>query len=190
MTVAAFAKIAVVALSLGLDVFAVCVGVGMRGNDRATKIRIGAAFATAEITMTVIGVGIGQVAGRFLGVTAGYLGFAALVGVGGYMIYETQRGTDESGGFDLSRGWGLTLGALSLSLDSLGIGFSILYIGVPLGLSVIFIGIASVGATTLGLALGRRLGAVAEERAALWAGIVLVLTGLAFAGIKYFHVAV
>ena len=62
--------------------------------------------------------------------------FAALVGVGCYMIYEVRHGTEEGGGFDLSRGWGLVLGALSISLDSLGIGFSILYIGVPLVVSV------------------------------------------------------
>ncbi|BDE05596.1 hypothetical protein WPS_08720 [Vulcanimicrobium alpinum] len=188
MTVASFAKILFVALSLGLDVFAVSVGVGMRGTERAVKLRIGAAFAFAEVTMTLLGVGIGRAAGKLLGDSAGYLGFAALVAVGGYMIYEALHGTEEGGGFDLSRGWGLTLGALSISLDSLGIGFSILYIGVPLGVSVIFIAAASVLSTALGLALGKRLGMVAEERAALWAGIVLVLTGLAFAGLKYFRV--
>ena len=190
MTVVALLKSVVIALSLGLDVFAVCVGVGMRGNDVAVKVRIGAAFATAEVTMTLIGVGIGHVAGQLLGDAAGYLGFAALAGVGAYMVYEALHGTEEGGGFDLSRGWGLVLGAISISLDSLGIGFSILYIGVPLGISVAFIFAASLLATTLGLALGKRLGVVFEERAALWAGIVLVLTGLTFAGLKFFHVGV
>ncbi len=104
------------------------------------------------------------------------------------MIYEALHGTDESGGFDLSRGWGLVLGALSISLDSLGIGFSILYIGVPLGFSIVCIAAASVLSSSLGLALGKRLGTVAEETAALWAGIVLVLTGLSFAGLKLFDV--
>lgn len=188
MTVGAFFKILFVALSLGLDVFAVSVGVGMKGPDRWIKIRIGAAFATAEVTMTVLGVLLGQFAGRLLGDAAGYLGFTALVGVGAYMIYEALHGTEEGGGFDLSRGFGLVLGALSISLDSLGIGFSILYIGVPLGVSLVFIGVASVLSTSAGLMLGKRLGVVAEETAALWAGIVLVLTGLAFAGLKYFHV--
>jgi putative Mn2+ efflux pump MntP len=45
-------------------------------------------------------------------------------------------------------------------------------------------------ATALGLALGRQLGTVAEERAALWAGIVLVLTGVTFAGLKYFALGI
>ena len=188
MSVTAFFKILFVALSLGLDVFAVSVGVGMKGSDIAVKLRIGAAFAFAEVTMTVFGVLLGHAAGRLLGDAAGYLGFAALVGVGVYMIYEALHGTEEGGGFDLSRGFGLVLGALSISLDSLGIGFSILYIGVPLGVSLVFIGVASVISTTLGLALGKRLGVIAEEKAALAAGIVLVLTGLAFAGLKFFNV--
>jgi putative Mn2+ efflux pump MntP len=188
MSVGEFFKILFVALSLGLDVFAVSVGVGMRDTDRWAKVRIGAAFTVAEVTMTLLGVLLGQAAGKLLGDLAGYLGFAALVGVGAYMIYEALHGTEEGGGFDLSRGWGLFLGALSISLDSLGIGFSILYIGVPLVISLVFIGITSVISTTLGLMLGKRLGVVAEETAALWAGIVLVLTGLAFAGLKYFHI--
>ena len=182
-------KIAVVALSLALDVFAVCIGVGMRGSDRMTKIRIGAAFATAEIAMTVIGALIGATVGRLLGDVAGYLGFSALVGVGIYMIVETLGEGPESGKLDLSRGWGLFLGALSISLDSLGIGFSILFIGVPIYTSMIFIGVASITATTAGLTLGKRLGARAEAGSARWAGIVLVLTGLAFAAAKFFHIA-
>ena len=162
-------KIAIVALSLALDVFAVCIGVGMRGTDRMTKIRIGVAFATAEISMNVIGALLGATVGRLLGDIAGYLGFTALVGVGLYMIYETLGEGPESGKMDLSRGWGL-------------------FIGVPIYTSLIFIAVASVAATTAGLTLGKRLGARAEAGSARWAGIVLVLTGLAFAATKYFHI--
>jgi len=183
---AAALKIAFVALSLALDVFAVSVGVGMRGAGIALKVRIGAAFASAEIGMTLIGVLIGKVAGLYLGEAAAYLGFAALVGVGAYMIYESRRG-DAGAGFDLSRGWGLVLAALSISLDSLGIGFSILFIGVPLGVSLACIGAASVGSTALGLTLGKALGKRAEESAGAWAGIVLMATGLGFGALHYFH---
>ncbi|GAC1422393.1 MAG: manganese efflux pump MntP [Candidatus Velthaea sp.] len=187
MFVPATLKIAFVALSLALDVFAVSVGVGMKGTDRWLKIRIGAAFALAEIGMTLVGVLLGSVAGRLFGDVAGYLGFTALVFVGIYMIYETKK-SEESGGFDLSRGWGLVLGALSISLDSLGIGFSILFIGVPLAVSIVWIGVASVASTTAGLMLGKALGQRAEEAAGLWAGIILIATGLGFAALKYFNI--
>jgi putative Mn2+ efflux pump MntP len=180
-------KIAFVSISLGLDVFAVCIGVGMRGTDTGTKVRIGVAFASAEVIMTLVGAALGAVAGRYLGEIAGYFGFAALTFVGGYMIYESLQEAGE-GGFDLSRGWGLLFGALSISLDSLGIGFSILFIGVPLAVSLACIAVASVLSTTLGLTLGNVLGAKMEERAAMSAGIILVLTGIVFAALTYFRV--
>jgi putative Mn2+ efflux pump MntP len=185
--VTAALKIAIVAFSLGLDVFAVSVGAGMRGNDTWVKVRIGAAFAAAEVSMTLIGVMLASIAGHLLGEVAGYLGFGALTLVGAYMVYEAVL-SEQKGGFDLSRGWGLFLGAVSISLDSLGIGFSILFIGVPLAVSVICIGTASVISTALGLTLGKALGQRAEDSAALLAGIILIATGVGFAGLKYFHV--
>ncbi len=180
-------RVALVALSLALDVFAVCVGVGMRGAAAAAKFRIGAAFASAEVGMNVVGLLIGAGVGKVIGDVAGYLGFAALVGVGGYMIYEelSSRGRE----FDLSRGWGLFVASLSISLDSLGIGFSIGYIGVPVGITLGAVAVASLASTALGLALGERLGPRIGKRAGLIAGVVLIATGLAFAGLKYAHVA-
>jgi putative Mn2+ efflux pump MntP len=177
-------RLALVAVSLALDVFAVCVGVGMRGIDTRQKWRIGLSFAAAEMTMTIVGAGLGAVLGRLIGAVAGYIGFAALVGVGIYMIVEAVKESQPA--MDLSRGWGLFVAALSLSLDSLGIGFSILYIGSPLVISLAAIGTASVISTSLGLALGRFLGARVEETAGIWAGVVLIATGLLFAVQKYF----
>jgi putative Mn2+ efflux pump MntP len=181
--VSAFARIILIALSLGLDVFAVCVGVGMRGTGTGAKIRIGAAFAAAEVGMTVLGAGLGRLTGALLGDAAAYIGFVALVGVGVYMIVETVR--ESEGGMDLSRGWGLFTAALSISLDSLGIGFSIMYVGVPFAVSLAVIAITSVLCSALGLAFGRLLGRRAEESAGVVAGVMLVLTGLLFAFLRY-----
>lgn len=184
-----FVKILVIALSLGLDVFAVGIGVGMRGASRGVKIRIGAAFATAEVVMNLVGLGLGQLAGSLLGEVAGYIGFAALIGVGGYMIFEAIRESEAKEPLDMSRGWGLFIASLSISLDSLGIGFSILYIDVPLAISLGVIFIVSICATFLGLSFGRILGRRVEEGAELWAGIVLILTGVGFILAKVFHLS-
>ncbi|HVA33135.1 MAG TPA: manganese efflux pump [Candidatus Baltobacteraceae bacterium] len=183
----AILKVFAVALALALDVFAVSVGVGIRGVPRALKIRIGIAFAFAEIAMNVVGAGLGLAAGKLLGDWAGYIGFVALILLGAYMMKESREELAESSRLDLSRGWGLALAALSISLDSLGIGFSILYIGVPLFESLAVIGIVSVCATTLGLSLGRRLGGYAEESAAFLGGLLLALTGATFIALRLFH---
>ncbi len=159
----------------------------MRGVDRRTKVRIGSAFATAEVTMNLIGVLLGAAAGKLLGQVAGYIGFFALIGLGAYMMYESRREAHLKRPLDMSRGWGLTMGAVSISLDSLGIGFSILYIGVPLYTSLTCIAVASVAATALGLTLGNALGRRAEEGAEFWAGVVLLLTGAFFIAQKSFR---
>ncbi|MFY9780643.1 MAG: manganese efflux pump [Candidatus Baltobacteraceae bacterium] len=176
-------RVALLAGSLALDVFAVGVGVGIRGASVAARVRIGLAFAGAEVLMNVLGVALGAAAGRVVGAVAGYLGFAALIGVGLWMIVEALREREVT--FDLSRGWGLTLASLSVSLDSLGVGFSILYVGVPLVPTLIAIALASFTSTTLGLTFGRFLGRRAESSAALAAGAVLVATGILFAALKF-----
>jgi putative Mn2+ efflux pump MntP len=185
--VTAVLKIAFVALSLSLDVFAVSVGVGVRGVERALKWRIGLAFATAEIAMNLIGAGIGVAAGRLFGEVAGFVGFGALVVLGIFMMSES-RSKSAAAKLDLSKGWGLFVASLAISLDSLGIGFSILYIGVPIAVALVTIGIVSLCATAAGLTLGARLGGLAERYAAFLGGLLLTLTGLTFAALKILHV--
>ncbi len=188
MALSSAIKLVAIAFSLALDVFAVSIGVGVRGVERSLKIRIGIAFACAEIIMNLIGAGLGIVTGKLIGDVAGYLGFVALLLVGLYMIYEAKRDLGDRPRMDLSRGWGLVVASLSISLDSLGIGFSILYIGVPLALALAVIGAVSVAATTLGLTLGRRLGSRIEDSAELLGGVLLALTGAVFIVLKALHI--
>ena len=134
-----------------------------------------------------VGAAIGAALGQLIGSVAGYLGFFALLALGAYMIVESQREASLGQPLDMTKGWGLAVASLSISLDSLGIGFSILYIHVPLYTALIVIGIASVAATFAGIALGRALGRRAEEGAELWAGIILAATGLFFILNKALH---
>jgi manganese efflux pump family protein len=180
-------KVVAIALSLALDVFAVSIGVGVRGISGALKLRIGLAFASAEVAMTVIGALLGRALGHLIGDVAGYFGFAALILLGIYMMVESCRIESDTQKFDLSKGWGLFLAALSISLDSLGIGFSILYVGVPMPVSLIVIAAVSVTSTALGLAIGGRLGGFAERYSAFLGGLLLLLTGCAFAALKALH---
>jgi manganese efflux pump family protein len=184
----AILKIFIVALALALDVFAVGVGVGVRGVSKHHKVRIGIAFACAEVIMNIVGAGLGLLAGKLIGDFAGYIGFAALFGLGVYMIRESRTELSESSRLDLSRGRGLMLASLAISLDSLGIGFSILYIGVPMPISLVIIAATNVASTTLGLTLGRWLGRHAERNAAFIGGVLLALTGVLFAVLKALHI--
>lgn len=183
----AFLKVLFVAVALALDVFAVSVGVGVRGVPKRVKFRIGLTFAAAEIVMNLIGAGLGAVAGRLIGDYAGYIGFAALFGLGLYMMRESRTDLASSDRLDLSSGHGLLIAAFAISLDSLGIGFSILYIGVAPAITLTAIFITSIGSTALGLTIGKWLGRYAERNAALIGGLLLSLTGAVFTALKALH---
>lgn len=181
---AAFLKVLVIALALALDVLAVSVGVGVRGVSARQRFRIGIAFACAEVGMNTIGAGLGLLAGRLIGDYAGYIGFAALFGLGLYMMRESRSEFGGASTLDLTKGRGLFVASLAISLDSLGVGFSILYIGVPMPISLIVIACVSVASTMLGLSVGRFLGRYAERNAAFVGGLLLAVTGIAFAALK------
>lgn len=182
-----FLKVFIIALALSLDVFAVSVGVGMRPIPRRRKVRIGLTFASAEVTMICLGAALGEAAGHLIGDYAGYIGFAALFGVGLYMIKESRSEFAETSRLNLASGRGLILASLSVSLDSLGVGFAILYVGVPMPVSLIVIACVSLCATTAGLTIGRLLGSWSEQNAAFVGGILLAATGVLFAVLKALH---
>jgi manganese efflux pump family protein len=184
---AALVKVFVIALALALDVFAVSVGVGVRGVAPWQKVRIGIAFACAEVGMNILGAALGLLAGRLIGDVAGYIGFSALIGLGVYMMRESRTSFSAKSRLDLTQGRGLFVASLAISLDSLGIGFSILYIGVPMPISLIVIAAVSVASTLFGLTLGRLLGRFAERNAAFVGGLLLALTGAVFAILKALH---
>jgi manganese efflux pump family protein len=172
-------KIIAVAIAIGLDVFALSVGVGIGSNQWSVRVRLGVAFATAEITMQVIGYELGTGAGALLGEVAEWLGFGLLALVGAFMIRESYKHESEPS-FDLTRGVGLLLASLSISLDSLGVGFALPATGIPLVPLLITVSITTSAFTFTGLAFGQRVGERYEHDAQRTAGGILILLAVLF----------
>jgi manganese efflux pump family protein len=166
----------------------VSIGVGIRGGSKRERLRIAIAFPCAEILMICLGALLGTAIGRLIGDAAGYVGFGALVAVGSYMIIEARSDLADRSPISVGSGWGLLVASLAISLDSLGIGFSILFIGVPVGVSLVVIGAVSVIATQLGLQLGRALGTRVEDAAEMLGGVLLTLTGVVFIALKVLNI--
>jgi len=116
-------------LAVGLDVLAVSVGVGVAQLGRDASLRLGLAFARAEITMQVSGYALGAGAGNVLGEIGAYAGFALLALVGFLMIRSSLHSA-AGGEFEATQGVGLLMTSLSISLDSLGVGVALP--GVPI----------------------------------------------------------
>jgi manganese efflux pump family protein len=173
------AKVIPVAIAVGLDVLAVSVGVGVSRLAWNASLRVGIAFASAEIIMQVVGYALGAGLGRMIGDVASYTGFALLAVVGFFMIRASLR-DDEAAKFDATRGAGLLLTSLSISLDSLGVGFALPGVPIPLLPLLITLAISTTVFTFIGLEFGARLGERYEKGAERAAGIILIVLAILF----------
>lgn len=173
------AKIFGVAFAVGLDVLAVSIGVGVSRLAFGARIRLGVAFAGSEIAMQVIGYELGAGAGELLGKIATYIGFFLLALIGALMIRNSFRLESEAG-FDVTKGAGLLMTSLSISLDSLGVGIALPAVAIPLLPLLITVSITTTVFTFIGLAFGARLGERYERGAERLAGSILLVLAAVF----------
>jgi|SRR5579872_5216248 len=175
-----FLKIIGVAIAVGFDVLAISIGVGITQIPWQASVRLGASFATAEIIMQVIGYELGTGAGKLFGIIAEWIGLGLLAMVGVFMIRESFRHSKQKA-FDPTRGAGLLVASLSISLDSLGIGFALPAAGIPLIPLLITLSITTTIFTSIGLAFGAKIGERYERDAERAAGAMLIVLAITFA---------
>src|SRR5271166_6465819 len=171
-------KVLGIAFAVGLDVLALSIAIGITQSAWSARLRVGIAFASAEVLMQVVGYAIGTGAGRIVGTIADYLGFAILAVVGVY-IFRESFDSDESK-FKIDSGWGLVAASASISLDSLGIGVSLPGVPLPLLPLLETVAVSTVIFTGIGLAFGSRLGERYKQLAERIAGVVLVALAFVF----------
>jgi manganese efflux pump family protein len=173
-------RIGAVAIAIGLDVLALSIAVGIKGLPWGSRLRLGAAFAFAEIFMQVLGFVLGAGFGRIVGDVAAWIGLTVLAGIGVWIFIESFKKDDEHD-FDVQKPVGLLLASISISLDSLAVGFALPSLRLPLLPLFATVACTTVAFTLTGLAFGAKLGELYEEYAERGAGTVLVLLAIAFA---------
>jgi len=151
-----------IALAVGLDVLA-----------------LSAAFAAAEIVMQVLGAAVGAGAGHVAGEVAAYAGFVVLALIGVW-IFRESFGHEEGLSEKATAGLGLLAASASISLDSLGVGFSLPALHVPLVPLIGTVAITTVVFTFAGLRFGEILGERFKKNAERGAGMVLMALAVLF----------
>lgn len=170
------AKLAGLVLSLGLDTFAVAIGLGLSGVGRRDRIRYGVSFALAEGIMPLVGFLVGQVVANVVSAVASYVAIALLLGVGLYILWESMH--EEEREFEAATVPRLLTLALSVSMDELAVGFSLGLLRIPVLVAAALIAAQAFLLTWIGISFGKALGEVLAERAELLSGIVLSLLAL------------
>lgn len=166
-------------LALGLDTFAVALGLGMKGTARRHWVRIGLTFALFEGLMPVVGLLLGKVVVGRVGEIMTYVAGVLLLAVGAWEIREAREEQTESVELknNASESQSLPALGLAISLDELAVGFSLGVLGVPIGAALGYIALQAFAITLIGLAVGNRVGVRLQTRAEVAAGVLLLLLG-------------
>ena len=173
-------KLLAFVLPLGIDSFAVAAAIGAAQAITAwQRLRISLIFVVFEGGMPLIGVGLGAALAHGIGQVADYVAAAAVIGVGGWMLFaDDEAEEDNVAGITSRRGLALVALGISISLDELAIGFSIGLSRLPVIAVIVAIALQAFTAAQLGLAIGARIAERWRERAERLAGVALILLGI------------
>lgn len=171
--------IAVLAISMSIDAFAVSVGRGAAIGRPPLReaLRTGAVFGLVEAITPIIGWAAGVAASAYVEAFDHWIAFVLLAGVGLHMLYAALTGREEE---RAPRGRSLAIliaTAIGTSLDAMAVGVSLAFLDVNIIVIAIAIGLAtfvmSSGGMLVGRVIGERFGRIAE----LVAGIALCILG-------------
>lgn len=176
-----FGELALLAIGLSMDAFAVsiCKGLAMKRATLKAGLICGTWFGGFQALMPLLGYFLGTLFASAIEAFDHWVAFILLALIGVNMLREAFGSSDEaSGGADLSLKT-MFIMAVATSIDALAVGISLAMAG-----NVnIFVAIAMIGATTfvlsaVGVKVGNVFGSRYEKKAEAAGGIILILLGL------------
>jgi putative Mn2+ efflux pump MntP len=175
-----FAEIFLIALSMAMDAFAVCLIAGTQEqvSGPRSKFRLAFHFGLFQFLMPVLGWLAGATIVHYIASYDHWIAFGLLGFVGGRMIYSGFNPDGDVQNNDPSRGWTLVLLSIAVSIDALAVGLSLGIIGVTILMPAIVIGIVTGLVSWLGLQLGNKLGEKFGKWMEIAGGIILILIGV------------
>jgi len=168
------------ALSLGIDVFAVSASCSMSvpAFRKKQALSLAICFGLFHTGMTALGAIAGY---HFLGqmdLIGRIVSFALLAIVGGNMIREALRKDEEEAQICALRPLRMLTLSIATSLDTLAVGVSIGLSAVDLIFACVLIGLVAFAMTLGGAFLGERVGCKFREHAGFVGGLVLIGLGV------------
>lgn len=174
-----FYEIFLVALSMAMDAFAVCLVAGAmrRAIGARPAFRLSFHFGLFQFLMPVIGWLVGRSVEPMIRSYDHWIAFGLLGFVGTRMIYGALQG-EEAQPLDPSRGWTLVLLSVAVSIDALAVGLSLGVLGISVWYPAFIIGIVTGGLSLLALRVGERFGSTLGRPVEILGGLVLIGIGL------------
>jgi putative Mn2+ efflux pump MntP len=165
-------------ITLGLDVFAGGLALGVGGLERPRWARTALIFAFLAFLMTSLGVLFGRLLDDSLGSRTSYIAGAVLIVVGLNALAEILFGDKHDAGqgkkLETSN---IILTGIVVCLDKFAVGVALAFLDVSVSSTIAFLVVQSFIVTLMGIALGKRLGARIGVMAKVVAGLIFVFLG-------------
>jgi len=172
----------------------ILIGVGLSVDSFAASITIGACSSRIKVnhilkvavfmalfqgTMPLLGWFIGSSFKNIIASFDHWVAFILLLGIGGKLIYEGIKSSDEKSSGIAPTKTLIVMGmALATSIDALIIGISFGLIGVNIWLAMLVIGVSTFIFSTVGVAVGKKIGKKINKGIEIAGGAVLIILGL------------
>lgn len=171
-----------IALALGMDAFAVSVGlaVSQKGLSRNQVFRLATGFGLFQFLMPLLGWMAGQTIIESIKTVDHWVAFGLLAVVGTKMIYESFKSETSISNKDKdpTKGFVLLILSVATSIDALAVGLSFAALDLPVLIPSLIIGVVAFIMTIVGTKIGPLFGRLVGKRAELIGGSVLILIGI------------
>lgn len=176
-----FASVVFLAFAMSSDAFAAAVGKGaaLHKPRFSEALKTGLIFGVIEGITPVIGWGLGWAAAPYVKAWDHWIAFVLLCGLGLLMIKNGCSAPDEPEAKRTKHSfWLLAITGFATSIDAMVVGVGLAFLDVNIILIAIAIGLATTFMVTLGVMMGRILGAVAGRWAEVFGGLILIGIGV------------
>ncbi len=177
-------SIALLALAMSTDAFAAAVGKGstLQNPQWREALRTGLIFGTIEAITPLVGWALGSLAADYVSAWDHWIAFCLLTVLGARMIraglHAGDDGTDADKPLQHSF-WLLAITGFATSIDAMAVGVGLAFLDVNIYPIAAAIGLTTFVMVTIGVMVGKVLGAIAGKRAEIVGGVLLVGIGCA-----------
>lgn len=163
-----------------MDAFAVSLGIGTAGEIHSLrgKVRLAAHFGIFQAGMAALGWVVGGTVVNAIEGIDHWIALALLGYVGVKLIYAGLKKDGQAFSEDPSTGKTLVLLSFATSIDAFAVGLSIVFMKIPVLLTVSAIGVVSFLLSTIGLFAGARLSEAFGKRMEIIGGLILIGIGI------------
>src|SRR5690606_6025609 len=170
----------VLAFAMSADAFAAAVskGASLTRPRFSEALRTGIIFGVIEALTPLIGWLLGSFAAAYVGAWDHWIAFALLLGLGLHMIHNGCQPVRADAPVRTRHSfWLLAATGFATSIDAMAMGVTLAFIDNDILVTASAIGVATLLMVTLGVMVGRLLGAIAGRRAEMLGGFALIGIG-------------